>query len=207
MLSLFTCPSRSWRQRRDVVLGTVHHTVATRGGEGPIVKLDDASLAHVQATLDGSAHQVVDLGELLREVTDAYEPDTRAIDRLIAGFGDRSVLVLDASAFPYQSVTKVLGQFRIAMFNVAVWPAAIVLVVGEQALDAAINDLASTFYVRPTRRSESEASVYAYRVYRAAGYARLFMWSRAATGRAFTFQQRVERFKRKVFKKDESDFI
>ena len=191
MLSLFTCTSRSWRERPRSVLAAVEQTVATRGDEGPIVKLDDVSLASLAAHKEGGgvvAHRYVDLKDLLRDITDNYEPDARAIDELIGSLTVDNLLVLDGAAFPSSAVSKILAQFRATMFTRAEWPAAILLMVGEQALDSATSELAETFYALPMRRTVTEASRYAYRLHRGAFFARLI-------GRVFNVGERIERFK------------
>lgn len=200
MLSLFTCTSRSWRERPDIVLSAVGKTIATRGDEGPIVKLDDVSLASIKDSCNAVAHRYVDLNDLLREITDDYEPDAHAIDRLIGSLSSESLLVLDGAAFPYSAVSKTLAQFRTTMFTRADWPTAILLMVGEQALDRATNELAATFYVLPVRRSMAEASLFAYQMHRIAFQARML-------GRAFNLNKSVERFKRKKIKQHEIDSL
>jgi hypothetical protein len=199
MLSLFTCTGRSWRERPEIVLGALRQTLAIRGEEGPIVKLDDASLAAIRDGGGAAPHRLVDLKDLLREVTNDYEPDARAIDQLMGSLSSDSVLVLDAAAFPYPAVSKALAQFRATMFTRADWPAAILLMVGEQSLDVATSELAATFYVLPVRRSMAEASIYAYQLHRIATWARML-------GRAFKMTKSIERFKRKRLKQDEVDF-
>ena len=200
MLSLFTCTSRSWRERPDIVLGAVGKTIAIRGDEGPIVKFDDMSLASIKDSCHAVAHRYVDLKNLLREITDDYEPDARAIDQLIGSLTSESLLVLDGAAFPYSAVSKILAQFRTTMFTRMDWPAGILLMVGEQALDDATSELAATFYVLPLRRSMTEAFLFAYEMHRIASYARML-------GRTFNLSKSVERFRRKRLKQDETYFI
>jgi hypothetical protein len=126
---------------------------------------------------------------------------------MLGSLSKDEVLVLDGGAFPFPAVSRALKQMRTAMFTLTEWPAAILLIVGDQAIETATTELASCFYVLPTHRSVAEASLYAYRVHRAAAYARLFRLSQAATGRAFQFSLRVERFRRTIFKRDASDSV
>jgi hypothetical protein len=206
MLSLFTCTSRAWRTP-EVVLGAVGQALAGRVADGPVVKLDDASLVGIKKVGAAPAHRLVDLKDLLRENTEAYEPDAHAVHRLMSGLSGEMVLVLDGGAFPYDPVSKMLEELRTAMFTMPDWPSALVLVVREQSIDIATTELHSAFYLVPTRRSIAEASLYAYRLHRAAAYARLFMWSQTATGRAFSFSNRIQRLKKALFKRDEADFV
>lgn len=202
-MNLFAISSVAFHQDRhaiDAVLDRL--TVET----GPVfLKVDAAAARGLKHKAETEA-PATDLSTLVRQSGGDYVPDEEAISALLLN-ADGEALVLDASAFNYSVVQRVVSHMRQVLFSQANWPCAIALVLRDELLDVAVNDLASAFYLLPSRKSQREASAYAFRVHRTATFARLMQWSHAATSRAFVMRDRLRRLLNRLFKRDEADLV
>jgi len=202
-VNLFAISSVGFQQNRLAIDAMLDTLAADRGPM--FLKVDAAAARDLKHQAEDTTDPT-DLAKLVRQSGGDYVPDEQAIAEELLGAVD-DTLVLDCSAYSYAVVQRVIGHMRIVLFSQAKWPCAIALVLRDELLDVAVNELASAFYMLPSRKSQREASTYAYRVHKVATFARLMQWSHGATGRAYVMRDRFRQKLNRLFKRDETDLV
>lgn len=206
-INLYATTSSSWARAPKAVMQSIIEINAKHPGSGRVVRIDQATSATPPATSGEIA--VHTFASLVRKTASQYEPDTEAVMALIRGVthGPNTDAVIDASAFGADVVTKILAEVREQVFTMDQWPTSLTIVCRDEDIERLIDTLAATFFVMPSRRSIGEASTYAMRVHKAAKYARFFMWSQAATGRAFRLRDKVAKLANAILKRDDTERV
>lgn len=208
-INLFVVSSSAWHQARPQSLGAIQHIDQSQARRGAVVKIDLAAAKGVEAACSEDHFVVVPINDLIRKMSTEYEADAEAIKETVIRLAgaERVSGVIDASAFHNGVTRKVLNELREHAYSMDRWPSSITVVSRDDVVEDSIDDLAATFFLMPSRRSLAEASTYALRVHRAATYARFFMWSQSATGRAFKLRDKIDRLAKTLFKRDEADMV
>lgn len=204
-INLYAVTSSTWGRSPEGVAQTIAEINANHPVSGRIVRLE---LSPAAAALRGtSTIKVQKLATLVRKTATQYEPDTEEVMELVREISteNQSGALLDASAFNADVINKVLAEIREQAFTMDRWPTSLAIVCRDDDIESLIDSLANAFFVMPSRRSIGEASTYAMRVHKAATYARFFMWSQAATGRAFRLRDKIERIANALLKRDDTE--
>lgn len=203
-MNLFSVSVGAFQRHRNAVEAVIAQMCEREGTV--FLKVDETAARGIVAPPTTSS-PVVEFSSLVRQWGGDYMPDEQAIAECLGAHGSDSVLLIDASAFSYPVITRVTSHMRQVLFSQPTWPRAIAIVLREELLDASVNDMAAEFYLLPSRKSQREASAYAYRVHKVATFARLMQWSHGATGRAFVMRDRLRQRFNRFFKRDEADLV
>lgn len=208
-INVYVVTASAWQQSEAGVRIAIGTLDATAPRAGSVVKLDLAAVHRLPSVEGGAAAATIPLSTLVRHGSSEYEADAEAIKTMLVGLsaGDGRPGVVDASAFDTSVTRKVLACIRVHAYSMDAWPASLTVVCPDDAVEEVVDLLAGSFLVVPSRRSIAEASTYAMRVHRAATYARVFMWSQSATGRAFKLRDRIDRLTKALFKRDAADMV
>lgn len=203
-MNLLSISTGAFARHRSAVETVIAELSAQR--ETLFIKIDEAAVSRIESPAL-SLIAAVELASLVRQWGGDYMPDEHAIADLLSRQDADSILLIEASAFSYPVIVRVTSHMRQVLFSQPVWPRAIAIVLRDELLDAAVNDMAGEFYLLPSHKSQREASAYAYRVHRVATFARVMQWSHGATARAFLMRDRLRQRLNHFFKRDEADLV
>lgn len=204
-INLYAVTSSTWARQPEGVTQAITELNAKNPVSGRIVRVDLPQAASVSC--GPNAIKVHKIATLVRKTAAQYEPDTEEVMALVSAISraKESDALIDASAFSADVINKVLAEIREQAFTMDQWPSSLAIVCRDDDIESLIDSLATTFFVMPSRRSIGEASTYAMRVHKAAKYARFFMWSQAATGRAFRLRDKIAKVASALLKRDDTE--
>ena len=192
--------------------GHCRHVVraALGGGDTRFLLLTSEALAGVklpasQTDEPGNREVYVSLVAWLRASAQHYSADEEQIAADLRRSADTE-LWIDASAFDNNALQDVLAHMRRILFGAPRWPATMVFILRDDLLQSGMDLIPGTFYVLPAGKSQREASLYAYNVYRIARAARLFGWSPRST-KLSRIKERLKGFWPKQLRRDAVDTI
>jgi len=205
-MNVFTITAGAWFESRGKCESAIHQVCEKNPEGGAIVRIDGHGIATVVDENARPSLKVIDARDLLRRASAAYEADVETIQAMFDQ-AEGQIVLINAAAFTGETVEKVLFQLRSIAYSSKAWPAAVGVIGRDELMEWLLEMVAKTFLVLPRRRSVAEASSYAYRLHRAAALGRYFLLSNAATGKAFKLRDRVDKWKKRIFKLDESELV